>query len=321
MSDMAATTALLWSPAAFAFLTGLAVLLVARALAPVRSATPLDERLDGYLTRQDVVQAAELAQPLAVRTLLPLLRRLLRLLGRFMPKRGLEKTAQLLVQAGEPGGLTVLDFLGLRLMLALLFGAGCYLCFAGSEPAAIALRNAVFAGVFGLLLPPQWLRSRAKSRQKTIRRALPDALDMLTIGVEAGLAFESALLRVGEQWDNALSAEFRRVVAEIRVGVGRNEALQRMADRTGVDELATFVAILVQSNQLGVSIAQVLHSQAEEMRTKRRQLAEEIAHQATVKIVIVLVFFIFPALYIVILGPQLPKMMSALGSLSGGVGQ
>ncbi len=312
---------LLWSPATFAILTALAVLLVARALAPARRATPLDERLDGYLSRQDVVQAAELAQPLAARTLLPLLRSLLRFLSRFMPKRNLEKTAEMLVQAGEPGGLTVLDFLGLRLLLALLFGVGCYLTFAVAQPAAIALRNALFAAVFGLLLPQLWLRSRAKARQRSIRRALPDALDMLTIGVEAGLAFESALLRVGEQWQNALTEEFRRVVAEMRVGVGRSEALQRMAARTGVDELTTFVAILVQSNQLGVSIAQVLHSQAEEMRTKRRQMAEEIAHQATVKIVMVLVFFIFPALYIVILGPQLPQMMNALNSLAGGMGQ
>jgi tight adherence protein C len=141
---------------------------------------------------------------------------------------------------------------------------------------------------------------------------------MLTIGVEAGLAFESALLRLGERWDNALTREFRRAVAEMRVGISRDEALARMADRTGVQELRSFVAILVQSNRLGVSIAQVLHTQAAEMRTKRRQRAEELARQASVKMVFPLVFLIFPAMFIVILGPAVPALISFFGRLGGG---
>ena len=111
------------------------------------------------------------------------------------------------------------------------------------------------------------------------------------------------MLRVSEQWQNALTLEFRRAVGEMRLGASRNEALEHMVERTGVDELRTFVAVLVQSNQLGISIAQVLHSQAHEMRVKRRQQAEEQARQASVKMVVVLVFFIFPAIFVVILGP------------------
>ena len=141
---------------------------------------------------------------------------------------------------------------------------------------------------------------------------------MLTIGVEAGLAFESALLRVGERWHNALTYEFRRAVAEMRIGTPRDVALTRMAERSGVPELRAFVAILIQSSQLGVSIAQVLHTQAAEMRVKRRQRAEELARQASVKMVFPLVFLIFPALFVVILGPSVPTILFWLQRLGGG---
>ncbi len=127
---------------------------------------------------------------------------------------------------------------------------------------------------------------------------------MLTIGVEAGLAFESAMIRVGEKWDNVLTQEFRRAVAEMRVGMSREDALTRMAERCDVPELTTFVAVLVQSSQLGVSIAQVLHTQAADMRMKRRQRAEELARQAGIKMIIPLALFMLPALFVVILGPH-----------------
>ena len=147
---------------------------------------------------------------------------------------------------------------------------------------------------------------------------LPDALDMLTISVEAGLAFESAMLKVGERWHNALTEEFRRAVIEMRLGTHRDVALQRVADRAGVQELGNFVAILIQSGQLGVSIAQVLHAQADQMRIRRRQRAEELAREAGVKMVFALVFLIFPALLIVLLGPGLPGLFSTLAGMGGG---
>jgi tight adherence protein C len=174
------------------------------------------------------------------------------------------------------------------------------------------LRNGAVALLAGFWLPKLWLNNQIKKRKSEIARALPDALDMLTIGVEAGLAFESALLRVGEQWNNALSQEFRRVVSEMRLGVPRNEVLRRLAERTDVEDLSTFVAVLIQSNMLGVSISQVLHVQADQMRLKRRQHAEEQAHAATVKIVVVLVIFILPSLFIVVLGPTVPRIAEVL---------
>jgi tight adherence protein C len=129
--------------------------------------------------------------------------------------------------------------------------------------------------------------------------------------VEAGLAFESALMRVSEKWHNPLTDEFRRTVGEMRVGTSREVALLRLAERCDVADLNTFVAILVQSSQLGVSISQVLHQQAAEMRLKRRQRAEELARQAGIKIMIPLGFLIFPALFVVILGPAVPTIASA----------
>ena len=296
----------------------LAVALIWMAFAPARPVRQVQSRLDSYLDRQTYFETVEISRPFAVRVLLPLLRRLLSILGGFAPKRNLEKIHEMLLQAGEPLGLTVLDFFGLRLLTALILGVGGVLYFGRSLSSQMALRNGLlFAGV-GFFLPLFWLRAKAKRRRQAILRALPDALDMLTISVEAGLAFESALAQVGQKWQNPLTEAFRRVAAEMRVGTPRDVALQRMAERSGVEELRTFVSVLIQSNQLGVSIAQVLHSQAAEMRTKRRQMAEEQARQASVKMVFPLVFLIFPALFIVILGPSIPIFLFWMERLTSG---
>ncbi len=305
------------SPVLFAGLVSLSTLLLWQSVAPSASDQSSTRRLGDYLSQSDPTETEEMARSFGRRALMPPLRRVLRIAGGLLPTRNLENTARMLTIAGDPGGLTVLDYIGLRLLIAA--GAACvvFLLTAQSQPFIIALRNSLIAFGVGYMLPRLWLRSRVRGRQKAIRRALPDALDMLTISVEAGLAFESAMLRVSDQWQNALTLEFRRAVGEMRLGAGRNESLEHMVERTGVDDLRTFVAVLVQSNQLGISIAQILHAQGQEMRVKRRQRAEELARQASVKLVVVLVFFIFPALFIVILGPVVPGMMEALNDLAG----
>lgn len=313
---MVIQSSLVSSPITFALLISVATILIWQAVAPGRRNRTLDARLTDFLTA-DVVEDDELSPSFLKRVIAPLIYGILRLLGALMPKRNLDRTAQSLVFAGNPAGMTALDFLGLRLLMAvtLVFGYGFFIA---SERSITTLRNVLLLGLIGYLLPWLWLRTRVRRRQHAILRALPDALDMLTIGVEAGLAFESALLRVGQQWRNPLTDEFSRVVGEMRMGTGRTRALERMVERTGVDELATFVAVLVQSTQLGVSIAQVLHSQAEQMRVIRRQRAEEQARQASVKVVVVLVFFIFPSMFIVILGPAVPRILNMLNNLAGG---
>jgi tight adherence protein C len=313
MQQAAGSASSLWSPLTFALLLGIATWLVWQAIAPARR-RPLDTRLQDYV-EGDLAQATELDRPFAQRVLAPGLHGVLRTLGGLMPKRNLEKLRTLLIYAGEPGGFTVLDFTGLRLLSAVAFGAGIYWSYARHQPMATLLLATLGAVFLGYMLPWLWLRGKARRRQKEIQRALPDALDMLTIAVEAGLAFESGLLRVGEQWRNALSEEFRRVVGEMRMGVTRSASLERLVARTDVQELATFVAVLVQSTNLGVSIAQVLQTQAAQMRERRRQRAEELARQASVKIVLVLVVCFFPVLFIVVLGPMIPQLMVVLNSM------
>lgn len=302
---------ILWSPAAFAGLVALTVLLVWLAYMPSRGSDDAGDRLGSYLNRAPDLEEDALREPFAQRVIVPFLRKSLRSAGGVAPKGNLAATQKLLIQAGEPGGLSAIDYLGLRVLGFALLGGLVLLASLGGQPLMIAFRNAALAAVIGFLLPNYWLTTKVRQRRTLITRALPDALDMLTIGVEAGLAFESALLRVSEKWHNPLTDEFRRTVSEMRVGTSREDALLRLAERCDVPDLNTFVAILVQSSQLGVSISQVLHNQAAEMRLKRRQRAEELARQAGIKIMIPLGFLIFPALFVVILGPAIPTILGA----------
>ena len=308
----------LWSPFAVAALVVLAVLFMWMAFAPARPAATLAERLDDYVERPDVSEEEEMSRSFGSRALVPLFRRLLGLLGGLLPSRNIHKTEQLLAEAGHPGSFTALDFMGLRLLSALLLGGGGFLLYNNRTGVSTALLYALLLAVVGYFLPYIWLRRRGRQRRENIQRAMPDAIDMLTIGVEAGLGFEAAMLRVSAQWDNALTRAFRRAVAEMRVGTPRAEALQRMADRTGVPELRSFVAVLNQSTQLGVSVADVLRGQAADLRERRRQRAEEIAQQASVKMVFPLVFFVFPAMLVILLGPSIPAFIDLFATMSGG---
>jgi tight adherence protein C len=165
----------------------------------------------------------------------------------------------------------------------------------------------------GFMMPNIWLSTKISARKGAITRALPDALDLLTISVEAGLGFDLALAKVVEKWNNALTMEFARVLTEMRVGKPRRESLRDMVARTEVGDVTAFVAAIIQADQLGVSISRVLQIQSEQMRIRRRQRAEEKAHQAPVKMTFPMVFLIFPALLIVILGPAIPRIMETLG--------
>ena len=179
------------------------------------------------------------------------------------------------------------------------------------EPLFSALLFAVVGFLIGLYLPNFWLRSRISKRQKAITLALPDALDRMTICVDAGLGFEAAIQKIAAEWDNELAVEFRRLLGEIRLGVPRTDALHHLVERTNVAEIASFVAVLVQADKLGIAIRDVLHTQSLQMRVRRRQRAEEAANKAPIKMMIPLALFIFPAMFAVILGPAIPRVMSA----------
>ncbi|OGO04675.1 MAG: hypothetical protein A2Y73_05745 [Chloroflexi bacterium RBG_13_56_8] len=299
-------------------MVGLAMALFWLAFLPDKSVQEKRQRLQGYVERGDVVEQVDMARSFGSRVLLPMARGILRAIGRFAPKRSVDATRQLLLHAGEPGGLTVLDFYGVQLLSAVFMGAGWFWMASKRLPFSNALLTGLFVGAVGFFLPTMLLGRKVEGRKKEVLRALPNALDMLTIGVEAGLAFESAMLRVAERWDNALTREFRRVVLEMRVGTSRDVALERLAERTDVPDLRTFVAVLIQSTQLGVSIADVLHEQAATMRDKRRQRAEELARQASVKMAFPLVFLILPSIFVVIFGPAVPPLLNMFAGVTGG---
>jgi tight adherence protein C len=155
----------------------------------------------------------------------------------------------------------------------------------------------------GFMLPALWLRGKINRRQEDVIKALPDALDLMSICVNAGLGFDQAMGKVYEKWDNELGLAFGRVIQEIQLGKTRREAMKAMDESIGVADVTTFVGAIIQADQLGVSISKILNIQAEQMRIKRRQRAEQKAQAAPVKMMIPLAIFIFPSIYIVLLGP------------------
>jgi tight adherence protein C len=251
----------------------------------------------------------KLRQPFSERVIKPVLRQLYGMGRRLTPAKSIGQLQEKLIIAGMPGGITVTDFLGLRFLAGAIVSAFVFAMMISSKSPFEALLYAAGAFLGGLYLPNMWLSSKAKARQKAIARALPDMLDMMSICVDAGLGFEAALQKVAFQSDNELSLEMRRVISEIRVGVARGDALRHLADRTQVPDVASFVAVLVQADRLGIAIRNVLNTQSVQMRVKRRQRAEEAAGQAGIKMLIPLVLFIFPAMFAVILGPAVPRFL------------
>jgi tight adherence protein C len=262
------------------------------------------------------LEEVELSQPFGERVIRPGLTALLNFLGRLTPQRNLQELQHRLELAGRPFRWTVVNFVGLRLLAALLLAVLAFLVmfFTDLDIGRRLLLTGALAGL-GYYLPVLWLGRRIRGRQRDLLRALPDGLDMLNICVGAGLGFDAALTRVGEQWQTPLADEFNRVVAEIRLGKTRRQALLDLNRRTEVMEIENFVATIVQADQLGVSIAKVLRTQAEQMRILRRQRAEEQARQAAIKLLFPLVFLIFPSMFAVLLGPAVPMIVESLGGL------
>ena len=294
-------------------LTMLSILAIVVALRP--RPDPVAERLGAQVQVVDPV-AQELQVSFWERAVVPVLRAILSFIGRFSPKGNVERQRKLILLAGNPGGLSVLDLVGLKLLLAAV-GLAAALFIVAREPRLDlqSLAIIVVAPLLGYYLPTFWLKRRIKQRQHLIERSLPDVLDMLTICVESGLGLEAAMLRLGQQWDNVLTREMRRTVREMRMGISRADALRHLVQRTEVADLATFVAVVIQAEQLGVSIATVLRTQADQMRVVRWQRAQERARSAPFKMVFALVFLIFPSLFIVILGPSIPRFQEFLAGL------
>lgn len=259
------------------------------------------------------VRQKQLAAPVTSRVVYPALRRLGHLGRRFTPASVVDRLDQELVYAGSPVGwdgerllavkvASTVGFAALGLILPGLLGVG-------------AVRGLILGPLLafvGYYLPEWVVRSRSATRQKSIQRALPDALDLLSITVEAGLGFDAAMERVAREMGGPLGEELLRVVQEMRLGMGRADALRDMGERSSVDELKSFTLAMVQAEIFGISIAGVLHVQARELRLKRRQRAELEAQKLPVKIVFPLILCIFPALFVVLLGPAAMQIYDSI---------
>jgi tight adherence protein C len=221
-----------------------------------------------------------------------------------------------LIQAGYPMASAVPMYLGTRVLLPVGLGVGAMtlLPLMGLS-AVVVLLGVTYFVAMGYVVPSLMLSIRAKRRQKEMQRALPDALDMLVVSVEAGLGLNQAMVRVAEEIDRlspVLSEQLSLVNMEIRAGTAREEALRNLADRTGLADIASLTGMLIQTDRFGTSVATALRIHADTMRTKRRQRAEEAAAKTTIKLIFPLVFCIFPAMFVVILGPALIQIMQAL---------
>jgi tight adherence protein C len=223
---------------------------------------PLQARLAEYIQRGDVtsLEEIELSQPFSERVIIPIVRRIGELSARFTPQKAIQDTARRLEMAGNPWPIDAATFLAIRFILAVVM-AGFLIAIVLISPSPNPSDNALYIGgaaFGGFYLPHLMLTSRVTSRQKEIRNAMPDALDLLTICVEAGLGFDAAMAKVSEKWENQLSLAFARTIKEIQLGKVRREALKDMSDRLGIPEMTSFVAAIIQSEQLGVSMAKVL---------------------------------------------------------------
>lgn len=283
---------------------------------------PLGVRIDEFAAREEAasIEEIELSLPITDRIFVPILRGLGEFVTRFTPQSTLERTEHELELAGSPRNMSAAIFWAIR-GITTVFLAGLFFVLMvrfNVDTSRRLLFTILFAGV-GFMLPQLWLRSMISRRQQEIIKKLPDALDLMTICVDAGLTFDGAMAKVDDKWDDPLAEEFGRVIYEMQLGKTRRQALRDMIARMDVPDVTSFVASILQADQLGVSIGKVLRIQSEQMRIRRRQRAEEKAQQAPIKMLFPMVFLIFPAMFIVLLGPAAFQIIrsGALQSLGG----
>ncbi|HZP26266.1 MAG TPA: type II secretion system F family protein [Dehalococcoidia bacterium] len=278
-----------------------------------RRASALETRMDTLrqVTRTENAPLADEAAPFGDRVFRPALRGVGRLAMSLLPTSILKNVEQQLIMAGSPTNVVTFA----SIWLGVVVGGAFFGLLMGLSMGSFGIQTfsmLVFGAVVGYMLPRMWLKSRVGKRQKQVLRALPDALDMITTCVEAGLGLDAALARVAERTEGPLGKELSETLREIAMGRLRRDALTEMGDRTGVEDLIMFVGAITQAEQLGVGITQVLRVQSEQMRVRRRQRAERAAHEAPVKMMIPLVFFVFPAFLVVILGPAIIELTREL---------
>lgn len=274
----------------------------------------LEARLALYSDRDTPVTLAEieLSASFAERVIYPTLDAISNLVSQFTPARTREKIRRRLELAGNPGNLRPGSFTVVQLVATVVLGGLVFgLMLIAKPPMARRILFTVLAALVGFFLPSLWLTSKIKRRQEEIIKALPDGLDLLTICVEAGLGFDQAVQHMVEKQDNELSRAFNRFLQEVSLGRTRRDALQSLSSRMDVPDVTSFVAAVIQADQLGVSMAKILRIQSNQMRIRRRQRAEQKARQAPIKMLFPLAFLVFPSMFIVLLGPAALQIMES----------
>jgi tight adherence protein C len=292
-----------------ALVVGLGVLMIFIGLArtpTTNTAEMVQQRLSVYGGAQEkalTIEEMELQRPFAERFLRPAMEQIGKRLSRSTPQKSRQDLLNRLELAGRPGNLSPEDFSAVRLIAAAVTAAiGLLLGLLLANPLYLAI--AIVGGaILGFFLPVLWLKQKVDARRSEIQKGLPDALDLLVICVDAGLGFDASLTRVTEKFKNALSDEFAKVLREVSLGRPRLEALDEMGRSSGVEDLHNFIQAVIQSEQFGTGVGKILRIQADDMRRKRRQRAQEKAAQATLKMMLPMVGCIFPTLWIVLLGP------------------
>ena len=280
----------------------------------LRTTSPLAARMASLRGDRQVMDYRTLTQSesITIRVLGPLAESLGAKLEKLLPSRWIDGVRQSLIMAGQPVSLTG------YLIATFVSEVGCLLfgftmvSAGGKVPGMQGILILLGLAVLGIFLPKVWLGNRVRYRQKAILKSLPDAFDLITVCVEAGLGLDAALAKVAEKVEGPFGEELAIALREISLGKLRRDALKELGDRTGVPDLITFINAVVQAESMGTSIANVLRVQAEQMRIRRRQRAEQQAQAAPIKMMFPLVFCIFPTLFIVILGPAAMSLYEQL---------
>ena len=293
-----------------AIIAAVAVLLVTYGVASRPGEDAVQARLSQLVVQPKSLEEMEMQQSFYERVMRPMIQRLSRA-GRRQEGGVIQRIDAKLERAGYPGGLRGADWVGVKLLALIAFAVIGLLIglLMGKGAIVVALLFAVFGAALGYMAPEFWLGRKIRARSLAMTLQLPDALDLLTISVEAGLGFDAALAKVVEKMDGPLVDEFRQALAEVRMGRHRRDALRDVANRADSAPLSNFVGAIVQAEQLGVPIAKVLVIQSNQLRIERRQRAEEAAAKAPVKMLFPMVGCIFPTIFIVILGPAVVTVM------------
>ena len=258
----------------------------------------------------------ELNQPLFSRVLQPMLDNMAKLMMRITPGQMVSSLESKIIKAGNPGNMAVKDWINIEAMLVVGLPVLTLLALRKSGmPAGTVVMLVLAEIVLGFVLPGFVLGKILKARQKVILNSLADVIDLLTVSVEAGLGFDGALMKVVEKKPGPLASEFDKVLQEIKVGKQKRDALRDLAQRIDIQDFTTFIGAVVQADQFGVAIANVLRIQAEQIREKRRQRARERAMKVPVKMLIPMVVFIFPTLFIVLLGPVVLQLIEQFAGM------